>query len=692
MKKSNVTKRGPQDGAQQATQQPDKVGWVRKFCGRGIFRELWRNRYVVLRGDQLYVSEKEVKDERKAQEVFDLADYERSEELRKAKSRSKKNHSRFTLQRCRQPGYTVPNLVFLAVSPEEKESWINALNVAIIKAKNRILDEVTVEEDSVLVHPTRDRVKIPHSRRLPTRGHILAVASTSSHGMLTLDLVGEEEGFSPGYGDAQEVWENSFRVALGGRQRSGTDVSKLRASREPRVKTGSLPRGSERSWGKQPHLEAPQLHNSQQADQDQAQSRTPQLGKRFSMQARSRCASMDEVLSSRPAMIRSEFRSALRRCPTEEGAGQGAGQPVGQLQSLIAQRMQRAQELLEEMRIQELQKAKAERGERGGESPYLKGIDSPRLHHLRGAESPHSSRSSDSPRLRGKDSPRLRGRESPRSRAKRNHSKGTDSPRSRGSQSPAARSNGCAPSPPLTVRNSPQTKSSDSVRFRETDLPDVKGTSGSPRSHQEVDSPICKSSESSPSLRGADSSQVKGGGSPHGNQTDSPLPRSSKESPSQSFKNSPSLSKSFDSPQMRSHGSPLAKASGFLRQKSLDSSHSPQHKTPNDHLLTPPLLASPSLSPPSLLSEEVEVEVERRRAEAERLLEEAVTSWKEAQEVLLEVKELQSQTLRRQRRRTYEKMSSTTAADGSPTATATSAEDTPTSPTSLDEDGELETP
>lgn len=55
----------------------------------------------------------------------------------------------------------------------------------------------------------------------------------------------------------------------------------------------------------------------------------------------------------RPAMIRSELRSALRRCPTEEEAGGGV-QPVGQLQSLIAQRMQRAQELLEEMRLQVL--------------------------------------------------------------------------------------------------------------------------------------------------------------------------------------------------------------------------------------------------------------------------------------------------------------------------------------------------
>lgn len=52
-------------------------------------------------------------------------------------------------------------------------------------------------------------------------------------------------------------------------------------------------------------------------------------------------------------MIRSELRSALRRCPTEEEAGGCSPvQPVGQLQSLIAQRMQRAQELLEEMRLQ----------------------------------------------------------------------------------------------------------------------------------------------------------------------------------------------------------------------------------------------------------------------------------------------------------------------------------------------------
>lgn len=110
-------------------------------------------------------------------------------------------------------------------------------------------------------------------------------ASTSSHGMLTLDLVTEEDGFFPDYNDdSRESWENSFRVDLqrggscgqvavvgsrrvGGRQRAGTDVSKLRAtSKEPKVKTGSLPRGSERTWGKQSHLEASRVLKTQQVE------------------------------------------------------------------------------------------------------------------------------------------------------------------------------------------------------------------------------------------------------------------------------------------------------------------------------------------------------------------------------------------------------------------------------------------
>lgn len=100
--------------------------------------------------------------------------------------------------------------------------------------------------------------------------------------MLTLDLVAEEDGFSPEYdGDSRDSWEDGFQVDLqrgglcgqaevrsrgvGVRQRADTDVSKLRVtSKEPTVKTGSLPRGSERSWGKNSHLEATKVHKNQQ--------------------------------------------------------------------------------------------------------------------------------------------------------------------------------------------------------------------------------------------------------------------------------------------------------------------------------------------------------------------------------------------------------------------------------------------
>lgn len=107
----------------------------------------------------------------------------------------------------------------------------------------------------------------------PVDSNPLLQASTSSHGMLTLDLVAEEDGFSLGYDDDLcESWENSFRVDLqkggssgGVRQRAGTDVSKLRVtSKEPKLKTSSLPRGSERTWGKQLHLETSKVHKNQQ--------------------------------------------------------------------------------------------------------------------------------------------------------------------------------------------------------------------------------------------------------------------------------------------------------------------------------------------------------------------------------------------------------------------------------------------
>ncbi|XP_074837248.1 pleckstrin homology domain-containing family O member 1 [Carettochelys insculpta] len=337
MKKNNSAKRGPQDGNQQSMQ-PEKVGWVRKFCGKGIFREIWKNRYVVLKGDQLYISEKEVKDEKNAQEVFDLSDYEKCEELRKSKSRSKKNHSKFTLAHSKQPGNTAPNLVFLAVSPEEKESWINALNSAITRAKNRILDEVTVEEDSYLAHPTRDRAKIQHSRRPPTRGHLMAVASTStSDGMLTLDLIQEEDTSPEDHGTCEE----SFRVDLdksvahlvAGRHRA--DSENIRSLEKGR--SVSLPRREVTCWDKA---------GKRKDSFDKGTMYTPQVPKKLSHSEKNKCASMEEILSRRDS---SAQRAVLRKGP-EGQVTSAEPEPLARIQELVALKLEKTQELLSEVK------------------------------------------------------------------------------------------------------------------------------------------------------------------------------------------------------------------------------------------------------------------------------------------------------------------------------------------------------
>ncbi|XP_030013715.1 pleckstrin homology domain-containing family O member 1-like [Sphaeramia orbicularis] len=336
MKKNSSGKRGPGQDSAPPNTQPEKVGWIRKFCGKGIFREIWKNRFAVLRGEQLFICEKEVKELGRADEVLDLTDYERCEEIRKNKSRSKKNHSKFRLQRCSSPGNTVPNLIFLAVSPEEKESWINALNAAITRAKNRILDEVTVV-DAQLSHLTRDRVKIPHNRRLPTRGHLLAVASTSSSdGMLTLDLIQEEDGPSHN-GDGCD----SFRVEL------DKSLSHLNSDC-PRSKTdGALSARTTEASGK-----------SQSLPRDVTPVGPVQTGKRLTTAEKNRCASMDEILTHSETKTKSRTETAVA---SRSSSSSPAEAPIDQLQELISQKLQKTERLLTEVRAE----ADGEAGDRG---------------------------------------------------------------------------------------------------------------------------------------------------------------------------------------------------------------------------------------------------------------------------------------------------------------------------------------
>ncbi|KAI3360713.1 hypothetical protein L3Q82_012862 [Scortum barcoo] len=284
--------------------QPEKVGWIRKFCGKGIFREIWKNRFVVLKGDQLFICEKEVKELGRADEVLDPA----------------------------------PNLVFLAVSPEEKESWINILNVALTRAKNRILDEVTVE-DSQLSHLTRDRVKIPHNRRLPTRGHLLAVASTSSSdGMLTLDLIQEEDAPSPQGADTFRVdLDKSMSHLSPDCPRSRTDSALSSRTAEASGKSQSLPREVAVVWEKT------------------GPGQTPQPGKRLATAEKNRCASMDEILTH------SETKAAKNKATLDRSQVSmltSTAAPVNQLQELISQKLEKTERLLTEVRGEDKMKGK----------------------------------------------------------------------------------------------------------------------------------------------------------------------------------------------------------------------------------------------------------------------------------------------------------------------------------------------
>ncbi|XP_057689349.1 pleckstrin homology domain-containing family O member 1b isoform X1 [Corythoichthys intestinalis] len=150
----------------------DKAGWLRRFCGKGLFREIWRNRFVVLKEQQLMLCEKEGHG---AREVLDLSHFHSCDDVKnpKKKSRSKKDHSKFTLQKCRSAHDKVVNIMFLAVSPEDKESWINVLNGAITKAKNKILDQASSPDGTVTLdliqeeYPALEET-LPASERPPS--------------------------------------------------------------------------------------------------------------------------------------------------------------------------------------------------------------------------------------------------------------------------------------------------------------------------------------------------------------------------------------------------------------------------------------------------------------------------------------------------------------------------------------------
>ncbi|NXO75677.1 PKHO2 protein, partial [Sitta europaea] len=173
-----------QDTQEEVSERPkcaptaEKYGWIKKSSG-GLLG-LWKDRYIQLRKTQLVVYEDE--DEQKCIETVELESYDKCQELRALLKRK----NRFIL--IRSPGKKVHDIKFQAPTLEEKESWIKALNEGINRGKNKVFDEVKVDESLSLDHVTRDRVKVSHGRRPPTRSHLKEAAKCTSDGILRLDL------------------------------------------------------------------------------------------------------------------------------------------------------------------------------------------------------------------------------------------------------------------------------------------------------------------------------------------------------------------------------------------------------------------------------------------------------------------------------------------------------------------------
>ncbi|KAM9765395.1 uncharacterized protein plekho2 [Menidia menidia] len=157
-----------------------KAGWVKKAYGRLLAS--YKDRYVHVERTEIVVYENE--DLQNCLERFDLENYEKCHEL---KSTFKKKH-RLILIRSPKSGNKVHDVKFQAQTVEEKEAWIKALSDAINRAKNKVFDEVKVDESSNLEHVTRSRPKGNRNRRPPTRIHMKGVAEVSSDGILRLDL------------------------------------------------------------------------------------------------------------------------------------------------------------------------------------------------------------------------------------------------------------------------------------------------------------------------------------------------------------------------------------------------------------------------------------------------------------------------------------------------------------------------
>ncbi|XP_071329006.1 pleckstrin homology domain-containing family O member 2 [Trachinotus anak] len=185
-----------------------KAGWVKKAPGRLLAS--YKDRYIHVEKTEIVVYENE--DLKNCLERLDLENYDKCHEL---KSPFKKKH-RLMLIRSARSGNKVHDMKLQVQTAEEKEAWIKALNDGISRAKNKVFDEVKVDESSNLEHVTRTRPKGNRNRRPPTRIHMKEVAVVSSDGILRLDLDLEDammpNGMALGNTDGTETPKEAVKV------------------------------------------------------------------------------------------------------------------------------------------------------------------------------------------------------------------------------------------------------------------------------------------------------------------------------------------------------------------------------------------------------------------------------------------------------------------------------------------------
>ncbi|MBN3318766.1 PKHO2 protein, partial [Atractosteus spatula] len=185
-----------------AVKVPEKAGWIKKSSGKIL--GTYKDRYIQLERTEILVYDNE--DLKNCMEKVDLENYDKCHELRSAF----KKRNRLILIRAPKSGSKVHDIKLQTQSPEEKEAWIKALSDGINRAKNKVFDEIKVDESCSLEHVTRSRPKGNHGRRPPTRIHMKEVASVASDGILRLDLDAVDNtpnGNHPVFTDANDINE-----------------------------------------------------------------------------------------------------------------------------------------------------------------------------------------------------------------------------------------------------------------------------------------------------------------------------------------------------------------------------------------------------------------------------------------------------------------------------------------------------